>query len=243
MSENNEATPTEKSEVDNNQHHAHGHHHKGDGKHRRGGPGRAGNPEAQTRRMHMSENNEIPTERPESGHDKHCGHRHHHKCGDKRRRCGHGRAGHFIMAALAIVGIVSIANIAFGAGPCDKDSTPTDRASKVAMHMLDDVDASDEQRAQVKGIIETHSATLNSLRKSGRKLHEETRALLSAPTIDRSAIENLRQQKIASMDKTSQEMTTMLADIAEVLTPEQRKQLAENMQKRFEHHRHGSWDH
>ncbi len=192
----------------------------------------------------MSENNEAPIETTEVSNtdDKKCACGHHHTCGEKRRRCGHGRAGHFILLALAIVGIVSIANVAIGASLCDQDRSPADRASKVAMHMLDDVDASDEQRAQVKGIIETHSATLNSLRESGRKLHEETRALLSAPTIDRSAIENLRQQKIASMDQTSREMTTMLADIAEVLTPEQRKQLAENMQKRFERHHDRHWD-
>ena len=181
----------------------------------------------------MSENNETPIEPADNGSETRCGR--HHRCGRR------GRCGHFIMAALAIVGIVSIANIAIGAGSCDDKHSPGDHASRIAMHMLDDVDASDAQRQQVQSIITAHNETLNSMRDAGKKLHQESRALLSAPTIDRTALENLRQQQIASFDRSSREMTAMLADIAEVLTPEQRQQLAEKMQKRFEHHR-GHWD-
>lgn len=184
----------------------------------------------------MTENNEPQNENGNNAPQddiRRCRHR-----GNRR----HSGASRLLIGILAAVGIVSLANIAFGASSCDQERSPTERATKVAIHMLDDVDASDEQRGQVKSIIEAHSATLNALRESGRKLHQETRRLLSAPTIDRNAIENLRQQQVASMDKRSREMTAMLADIAEVLTPEQRQQLADKMKDRFERHHGHHWD-
>jgi len=186
----------------------------------------------------MSENNETnieTTENEQSTNDK--------DCRQHRGHCGRrGGAGRFIMGALAIVGIVSIANIAIGAGACEGRGEPGERANKVAMHMLDDVDASDAQKEQVKNIIQVHKPVLKSLRQEGKDARKEVHALLSAPTVDRAALETLRVQKVASMDQASREMTTMLADIAEVLTPEQRQQMAEKMSERFESRRGHHWN-
>jgi len=55
--------------------------------------------------------------------------------------------------------------------------------------------------------------------------------LLAAPTIDRAAIEKLRAEQITLADASSKRMTQALADAGEVLNPEQRKKLAERMQK------------
>ncbi|MFC1546062.1 Spy/CpxP family protein refolding chaperone [Pseudomonadota bacterium] len=187
----------------------------------------------------MSENNktniESPTDDTEMESKKSCRHHHSH-CGKR------GRTGRFIMGALAIVGIVSIANIAIGAGACAGKGDPGERANKVAMHMLDDVDASDAQKEQVKSIIQTHKPALKSLRQAGKDTRKEIHTLLSAATVDRAALETLRAKKVASMDEASREMTTMLADIAEVLTPEQRQQVADKMSERFENRRGHHWN-
>ena len=55
--------------------------------------------------------------------------------------------------------------------------------------------------------------------------------LMAAPTLDRAAIEKLRTEQIALADISSKRVTQALADAAEVLTPDQRRKLAERAQK------------
>lgn len=155
---------------------------------------------------------------------------HHHRC-DKRRSCWRG----LVALVLVVFGTVAVANYAIGGsmGGC-KSGDRGDKGGKMITRMLDDVDASDAQKEKVKAIFESHQTTLKSLRESGRSLHQEMRALMSAETIDRAAIEKLRQQKVAEMDQVSKEMTSMMTEIAEVLKPEQRQAVAEKMEKHFE---------
>jgi len=61
-------------------------------------------------------------------------------------------------------------------------------------------------------------------------------ALLSQPSIDRAAIEALRANQLQLAEQASKRFTQALADVADVLTPEQRKQLAERM-RRWRGHR------
>jgi Spy/CpxP family protein refolding chaperone len=66
-------------------------------------------------------------------------------------------------------------------------------------------------------------------------------ALFAAPTVDARAVEALRQQMVQQHDQTSRRWTQAMLDASAVLTPEQRKQLAERMQQRREmHERHRS---
>jgi Spy/CpxP family protein refolding chaperone len=56
----------------------------------------------------------------------------------------------------------------------------------------------------------------------------QRQALLEAlkqPTIDRQALEQLRQAKLQLAETASSRLAEALADIAEVLTPEQRTEL------------------
>ena len=64
------------------------------------------------------------------------------------------------------------------------------------------------------------------------------RQALVAPTIDAGAIEKLRQDNLALMDKRSALFTQGLVASAQVLTPDQRQKVADEIQKHAGEHRH-----
>lgn len=142
-----------------------------------------------------------------------------------------------VVAALAVV-VVS----AQAMGPGGHRGGPDMMMGRSMEHMLDGVDASDAQRAQVKQIMQTAMNDLKPQRESGRKLHLQMMDLLSAPSIDAGAVEHVRQQVQAQQDASSKRMSQAMVDAARVLTPEQRAKLAERMKKmqaRMAEHRGG----
>jgi Spy/CpxP family protein refolding chaperone len=107
-------------------------------------------------------------------------------------------------------------------------------------HMLYAVNATPEQRAQIKQILQAAQAELKAQRDAGRKLHEQGQALFTQPAIDARAAETLRQQMLAQHDVASKRMLQAMLDVSRVLTPEQRKTLGERLAQRrgmMERHR------
>jgi periplasmic protein CpxP/Spy len=98
--------------------------------------------------------------------------------------------------------------------------------------MLDAVNATPEQRAQLKQIMEAAHADLKAQRSNGMALRQQSMALLAQTTIDARAVEAVRQQMLAQHDSTSKRTTQALIDAANVLTPTQRQTLAGLMAKR-----------
>jgi periplasmic protein CpxP/Spy len=98
--------------------------------------------------------------------------------------------------------------------------------------MLDAVNATPEQRAQIKQIMEAAHTDLKAQRASGMALRQQSMALLAQTTIDARAVETVRQQMLAQHDAASKRMTQALVDAANVLTPPQRQTLAGLMAKR-----------
>jgi len=106
--------------------------------------------------------------------------------------------------------------------------------------LLSDVKATDAQRAQILKIADSARADITKLHEGGSKLHEQSMAVLTQPTVDAAAAEKLRQQMLAQHDQVSKRMLTAMLDISKVLTPEQRATLAVRMkehQKMREEHR------
>ena len=101
-------------------------------------------------------------------------------------------------------------------------------------HMLNVVKATDAQRAQVKQIVQAAAADLKAQHEAHRALHEQAMQLFTQPTVDPVAAESLRQQFMAGHDQASKRMMQAMLDISNVLTPEQRKTLADNMKKHHE---------
>ena len=100
--------------------------------------------------------------------------------------------------------------------------------------MLDSVNATTEQRTQVKQIAERAMADLKTQREAGRGNREQMMKLFAAPVVDANAVEALRAQSMQQHDQASRRITQAMVDVSRVLTPEQRKQLAERAAKRHE---------
>ena len=105
---------------------------------------------------------------------------------------------------------------------------------RMVERMLDSVNATAEQRAQVKQISERAAADMKARHESGRALREQGMKLFTQPVVDANAAEALRQQMMQQHDQASRRMMQAMLEVSRVLTPEQRKLLAERMVQRGE---------
>jgi periplasmic protein CpxP/Spy len=105
--------------------------------------------------------------------------------------------------------------------------------------MLDGVNATAEQKAQIRKIMEAARQDMQAGLQGAQQLRQRSIEALAQPNIDGNALEALRAQMVAQHDQASRRMTQAMLEAARVLTPEQRKQLAERLGKRGEMmHRH-----
>jgi Spy/CpxP family protein refolding chaperone len=100
--------------------------------------------------------------------------------------------------------------------------------------MLDSVNATAEQRAQIKQITDRAAADRKAQFESHHALREQGMKLFSQPVVDANAAEALRKQMLQQHDEASKRMMQTMLEVSRVLTPEQRKQLADRMAQRGE---------
>lgn len=182
---------------------------------------------------HTQETNNETKSRCNGSHDHHC----------------HGRRGHCLAR---VVGLLAVFGIGFFSGQvmaCEHGmghggpqafmsggQMDTERMGKFAdkrmQRMLDDVKASDAQKEKASAIVKASLEDGAPLAKQMRDNHLQMRKLMAAPTLDKAAIEAMRTEQIKLADEASKRMTSTMLAVADVLTPEQRAQLAEKMGKR-----------
>jgi len=100
--------------------------------------------------------------------------------------------------------------------------------------MLDRINATTEQRAQIKQITAAAQVDMKAQHESGKALRQEFVALFSQPTVDARAAEELRQKQMLQRDAASKRMLQMMLDVSAVLSADQRKQIADSMAQRRE---------
>lgn len=100
--------------------------------------------------------------------------------------------------------------------------------------MLDSVNATAEQRTQIKQIVERNAADRKAQFESHRALREQGMKLFSQPVVDANAAEALRKQMLSQHEEGSKRMMQTMLEVSRVLTPEQRKQLTDRMAQRGE---------
>jgi periplasmic protein CpxP/Spy len=123
-----------------------------------------------------------------------------------------------------------------GRGPIDP-AQMEEHLDRMLKHMYVEIDATEAQKQKLDPLAKQAAKDLRPLREKSREARLKSVELLSADKIDRSAIEKARVEGIRATDASSKRFTQALTDIAEVLTPEQRKTLAARMQRRG--HRRG----
>ena len=163
------------------------------------------------------------------------------RSGTSRRTLRRVVAGAVVTGLLAI-GVVATAapgEMRHGHGPDGFGGDPAAMAEHLEFRadwILSKIGASDQQKTQIHAILQSAAADLAPLQKQHRELRKQMRDALVAPTIDRALLTQLRTQQMQLADKTSARMQEALIASAEVLTPEQRKAVAERFDKHGPHH-------
>jgi Spy/CpxP family protein refolding chaperone len=91
--------------------------------------------------------------------------------------------------------------------------------------VLKKADATEQQKQQVKGIVQAAAQELAPIRDQHHQHRDALLAALTQPTVDRQTLEQLRQAELQLAEAASTRIVQALADVADVLTPEQRVQL------------------
>jgi Spy/CpxP family protein refolding chaperone len=99
---------------------------------------------------------------------------------------------------------------------------------------LDAIDADDEQQVRIEAIAFQAIDRLVPLARAHRDHREALVTELGNPEIDRAALAEIRLKELRVVDEMSAVLLDALADVSEVLTPEQRGELIARS-RRFRH--------
>ncbi len=95
--------------------------------------------------------------------------------------------------------------------------------------MLAAVDATPDQKSRIMATLGRAMPAMGGVHVKMHDSMKRFHALLTAPTIDRGALESLRASQIADLDASSKTLVAAIADAAEVLSPAQRAKLSAMM--------------
>lgn len=101
-------------------------------------------------------------------------------------------------------------------------------ARSLVAYAFDAVDASAAQHADAAAIADRVVGDVFPLLQEHRAAHASIKSLLSAESIDRQAIEAFRQQQADRWSTVSTQVSDGIADLAEILSPEQRRVLLDH---------------
>jgi protein CpxP len=113
-------------------------------------------------------------------------------------------------------------------GPMDPAAMEA-HLDRMVQHLSIEIGATDAQKQQLEPIVKAAARDVMSLRGQMREDRRQALAVLTSDPIDRTALEAIRVQHVQRTDQISKRVTQALADVANVLTSEQRRQLADRV--------------
>ena len=105
--------------------------------------------------------------------------------------------------------------------------------------IVSQVGGTPEQKDRLVAIARAAMTDLRPMRDQMREGRRRGLDLLAARSVDRAALEQLRQSQMQVANARSQRTVQAMADAAEVLTPEQRVKVADHLRQRMERRRRG----
>ena len=147
------------------------------------------------------------------------------------------RMKRFTLAALLGGVAAGIGFRAFGHGsfrghgpidPADLDK----HLDRMLKHLYVEIDATEEQKRRLEPIVKQTARELLPLREQLHAGRREAIEILTRERVDPGAIEALRARQIGLADEASRRLSRAIGDVAEVLTPSQRKELAAHFARR-----------
>jgi Spy/CpxP family protein refolding chaperone len=143
-----------------------------------------------------------------------------------------------ISGAAAGIGFKALAHgRRHGHGPIDPADLDA-HLERMLKHLYVEVDATEAQKQQLEPIVKQAAKDLLPMREHLHAGRRDAIALLSQERVDRAALEALRAKQIGLADDASRRLTRAVSEVAEVLTPAQRKELAAHFVRQ-----HGRWGH
>lgn len=106
-----------------------------------------------------------------------------------------------------------------------------ERAEDRIDHVVEWLDGTQAQKAQIKQILDAAIPDLLALRDEDRALRDEIQKELAAPDVNPAALESLRGRALKMVDDASARVLRALTDVAQVLTPEQRQKAVSKWKK------------
>jgi protein CpxP len=92
-------------------------------------------------------------------------------------------------------------------------------------------DASSEQKTKINAIAQKAADDIFALRAKHLEARKQIIDTLAAPTIDRAKLETLRVDQMKLADAAAKRVTDAVADIGDVLTPAQRADLGQRVER------------
>lgn len=141
-------------------------------------------------------------------------------------------------AGLGLLAADANARAGWGGGGMDPEALARRMDDRIG-HLIKEIDGTTAQKDKLLAIAQSTLGDLKPLRAQHMAARQKGLELLSAASIDATALEQLRVSQMQAADATSQRVIKALLEAADVLSPAQRAQLAQRMKQRMAtRHRH-----
>jgi Spy/CpxP family protein refolding chaperone len=116
----------------------------------------------------------------------------------------------------------------FMGGPLDPKQIE-DRADRMVRHLAIEIDATNEQQEKLRNVVKGAVKDILPMREKAQAARARARELLTQDKIDRAEIEKFRNEQATLADAFSKRVAQAIGDAAEILSPEQRRKIADRL--------------